>query len=281
MSVLITGGTGKTGRRLAAELGHRGVGYRQACRHPDEAESGCFFDWGDRATWEEALKGASGLYVVPRPGGEGRELIDLIELAAAKGCRRVVLLSASLMPAGGAGPGEAHQWLSEHPSLDWAVLRPSWFMENFTEGPHRETVLEEGRLYSATEEGRVAFISAQDIAAVAAAVFTAPEAPNRDLVLTGPKALSYGAAAQVIAAQIGRPVRHVHLSCDELVERHLAHGLPPVLANLLGTMDRMIAGGAEDRITGEVAAVAGKTPVTFERFCQTNTEVWTSALTRG
>ena len=95
------------------------------------------------------------------------------------GVRRFVLLSSSL-----SGTRWPHDGGSFTPGLatnaaDWAVLRPSWFMQNFSEGPHAKTIREEGVLYSATGTGRVGFIDAEDIAATAvAALGTATNAPS-------------------------------------------------------------------------------------------------------
>jgi ergot alkaloid biosynthesis protein len=273
MTILITGGTGKTGRRLAEALNTLGIPYRVAARHPNDAEKGCKFDWQNRETWDEALHGVSGLYVVPRPGGPGTEMIDFIRTARSKGASRVVVLSASLLPAGGPGAGEVHQWL-QGGDQDWAVIRPSWFMENFSEGPHRQTIIDENAIYSAAGDGKVGFVSADDIAAVAAAVFLADHAPNSDLVLTGPAAISHDDAAAVLSRQLGRNIRHLRLSAEALAQRHIAHGVPAPLAHILAAMDDMIARGAEDRTTAVVEAQTGRRPVDFTTFCSAHSTVW-------
>ncbi|WP_221760941.1 hypothetical protein [Kibdelosporangium aridum] len=57
---------------------------------------------------------------------------------------------------------------------------------------------------AATGNGRVGFVDAEDIAAVATHALTDERAPNTDLVLTGPEALSYADSVQRIT---GRPPR--------------------------------------------------------------------------
>src|SRR6185295_15630797 len=49
---LVVGGTGKTGRRVAAALRARGIPVRVGSRGAQPA-----FDWDDRATWVPALRG--------------------------------------------------------------------------------------------------------------------------------------------------------------------------------------------------------------------------------
>ena len=63
----------------------------------------------------------------------------------------------------------------------WAVLRPSWFMQNFT-GTHAHalSIREQGSILTATGNGRVGFIDAEDIAAVAVHALTGEHAPDTD-----------------------------------------------------------------------------------------------------
>ena len=111
-----------------------------------------------------------------------------------QGVRRVVQLSSSALPEGAPGLGEVHR-LVRSTMPEWTVLRPSWFMQNFT-GDHLVAQgVRDGEIVTATGDGRVAFIDADDIAAVAGRALTDAIAHNTDHVLTGPPALSYAEAA--------------------------------------------------------------------------------------
>lgn len=69
------------------------------------------------------------MYIVA-PTGEDAILqgeLDFIELAAKQGIRRFVLLGSSMVPEGGPFMGQVHKKLREL-NVEWAVLRPSWFM---------------------------------------------------------------------------------------------------------------------------------------------------------
>ena len=56
--ILVIGGTGKTGRRVAERLAARGVSVRIGSRTAQPA-----FDWDDPATWPAAIAGTSAAYV--------------------------------------------------------------------------------------------------------------------------------------------------------------------------------------------------------------------------
>lgn len=69
------------------------------------------------------------MYIVA-PTGEDAILqgeLEFIELAAKQGIRRFVLLGSSMVPEGGPFMGQVHKKLRGL-NVEWAVLRPSWFM---------------------------------------------------------------------------------------------------------------------------------------------------------
>ncbi|MFI5976875.1 NAD(P)H-binding protein [Streptomyces sp. NPDC051452] len=260
---LVTGATGTTGSRTVARLAAAGHRVRAAGRHatPVAGAEPVPFDWHDPAGHAAALDAVDRVYLVPPPGDPDPAAVMLPFLARARraGVRRAVLLSSSAVPAGGPATGVVHQAL---PGLieQWAVLRPSWFMQNFTGGhPHALGIRAEGVLRTATGDGRVGFVDAEDIAAVAARALTDARSPDTDLVLTGPQALSYDDVAALLTEVTGRTVTHRRVSYEQLRDR-LATTIPEEFAALLAGMDRAIADGAEDRVTDTVRTVTGRPP---------------------
>lgn len=262
-TTLVIGATGTTGSRTAAQLTAAGHRVRAASRNagPAGGAEGVRFDWRDPATHAAALDGADRVYLLPPVGDSDPAAVMLPFLRQARdaGVRRAVLLSSSAVPEGGPATGAVHQALLGI-FEEWAVLRPSWFMQNFTgTHPHAVSIREEGVIRSAAGSGRVGFVDAEDIAAVAVRALTEDRAPNTDLVLTGPEALSYDEVAAIATEVTGRPVVHHPLSYEQLRDR-LAALMPPDFAALLAGLDRAIAEGAEDRVTDTVERVTGRAP---------------------
>ncbi len=272
--ILVTGGTGKTGRRVVAQLAAMGLNARSAARRPPPG--GVRFDWAEPDTFDPALHGIGAVYLVAPPG-EGDPLAAMepfLRRALAAGVRRYVLLSSSFLPEGGPLMGQVHAFL--HASTpEWTVLRPTWFMQNFSEQQHLPSIRDEGTIHTATGDGRVPFVHADDIAAVAAAALRGQAPGNCDYVLTGPQALSYDEVAALIAAKAGRPVVHRRLTEQELAGwLSESAGVPPDFAVALAAMDTAIAGGAEDRVSPDVQTVTGRSPISFEAFAAANRAVW-------
>jgi ergot alkaloid biosynthesis protein len=277
VSVLVTGATGKVGRRLAERLRTAGAPHRLASRHP-AGETGVMFDWWDPATWTAALSGASAAYLIaPRAGGDsGPVMIEFVQQAIAAGVRRFVVQSGSPIPAGAPGAGKVHAWLAEN-ATEWAVLRPSWFMQNFTEALNGQTIRAENAFYTAAGDGRVAFIDTNDIAGAAFGALTAPEPLNADAILTGPRAITYDEAAAIIGAVLGRQIEHRRVTPAEVARRHIENGVPEMTSQMLGLMDVAIANGVEDRVTDGVERLSGAAPISFEAFAARDAAAWEPA----
>ena len=90
--ILVTGGTGKTGRRVAARLTAAGRPVRIGSRQGQPP-----FDWHDPATWGPALDGTAAAYLAYSPdigfAGAADIVGDVARTAVDAGVRRLVLLS--------------------------------------------------------------------------------------------------------------------------------------------------------------------------------------------
>ncbi|MFF5016372.1 NAD(P)H-binding protein [Streptomyces sp. NPDC001165] len=270
-TTLVIGATGTTGGRTAAGLiaaGHRvRAASRRATRIPG-AEP-VRFDWYDPTTFDDALTGTERVYLVPPVGDPdpAAVMLPFLRRARTAGVHRAVLLSSSAIPEGGPGAGVVHRAL---PGLfdQWAVLRPSWFMQNFTGAhAHAHSIRAGGVILTASGTGRVGFVDADDIAAVAVRALTDGRAPDADLVLTGPEALSHDDVARVLTEVTGRSVTHRHLTYDQMRDR-LAASMPLEFATMLAGMERAIAQGAEDRTTETVQRLTGRPPHSFREVAE-------------
>jgi len=275
--VLVIGGTGKTGSRVAAKLQQRGVAVALGSR-AKRGSGAVHFDWAAPESFEAACAGVGAVYLIA-PLGElnpAPVMQTFIEKASRLQVKRFVLLSSSLLPEDGPAMGTVHGFLRRNVP-EWAVLQPSWFMQNFCEGIHQTTIRNEGRIISATGSGAVPFIHVDDIAEVAVRALIDQPAHNRAHLITGPKALTYGDVAAAITGVCGYAVRHENISPQELASRWSALGLPADYATMLANMDEAISHGAESRTTTTVEDVTGREPTSFVEFARANAQVWISS----
>lgn len=261
---LVLGGTGKVGRRVARRLQQDGLSVRTAAR------TGCDvpFDLDRPAGWARALEDVTAAFLMEPSLSAGTDrparIPRLVSEAVAAGVRRLVLLSAPRAGEEGHPLYDAEQAVRDS-GVDWTVLRPQWFAQNFSEGPWRPGVLA-GSLALPTGRGRTPFVDAADIAAVAAAALTEDGHNGRVYELSGPRAISFGEAADLIARAVGRTVRHVDVAPESFVARQVALGVPPDVARLLTGLLVDIKNGSGAELRDGVQQALGRPPATFEAF---------------
>jgi uncharacterized protein YbjT (DUF2867 family) len=258
-TVLVLGGTGKTGRRIVERLRAAGATARSAARTGTAVR----FDWDDTATHDAALRGTDAVYVVPPATrlDHAPAVAAFVDRAVAAGVRHVTFLSARGVDQ--APPEVALRAieldLAARSELTHSVLRPGWFLQNFSEGflvPSSD-----GLIAAPTGAGREAFVHADDIADVAVATLLDPAAhAGAAYELTGPAALSFADVAASIAAATGRPVRHVDVERDAWVAQAIAGGVPDDYAAMLGGLLDGVRASHGAATTVDVERVTGRRP---------------------
>ncbi|MEV0585699.1 NAD(P)H-binding protein [Nonomuraea sp. NPDC050310] len=255
--MLVLGATGTIGRRVAAMLEAGGNAIRVASRHTPIP-----FDWSDRKTWRPALEGIERMFLMA-PDGQPIEP-ELVAQAVRSGVRRIVLLSSGGIEVMRDERLLAAERTVKDSGVQWTIVRPSWFDQNFDEGFLREAV-RAGQVAVPVGELRQPFVDAGDIAAVVVAALTRDGHEGRSYEVTGPRALSFADAVAVISRAAGREVRF-----DGTPEAYLAAmraaGLPEeqVKADLEAFAALRAHGDAEP--TDVVRQVTGRDPKPFETY---------------
>jgi uncharacterized protein YbjT (DUF2867 family) len=264
-TVLVLGGTGKTGRRVVAALEGRGVPVRAASR-----SGATRFHWSDRTTWAAALEGVGAVYVMAPDLGSAHvadEVGAFAEQALASGVGRAVLLSVPV--EGGVVTDDvlAAERALVDSGLEWTILRVRWFFQNFSEDFLRAPVMA-GELRLPTGEGREGFIDADDIAAVAAAALVEDGHAGKVYELTGPRLMTFGEAAAEIARASGRELRYESVSADVFVAEQVAQGVPEDFARVQAALYVNLSTDVLATLTGDVQAVLGRPPRDFADYAR-------------
>ncbi|HLQ54899.1 MAG TPA: NAD(P)H-binding protein [Streptosporangiaceae bacterium] len=269
---LVLAGTGKTGSRVAGRLAKLGLSVRTAARNGADVR----FDWDDPATHRPALDGADRVYLVApvmRTDFAG-QVASFLDLAEAVGVRHVTYLSA--FGTGQAPPQVAHRAveldLMGRGAVTHSILRPAWFMQNFSETFLRPV---DGVITVPTGDGAEAFVDAEDIAAVAAATLASPGAHvGAQYAPTGPEALTVSDAADVIAGVTGQPAKHNDIDREAWIDGSVAAGVPAEYGQMLRRLTETIASGHGSRPNNDVQNVTGAPPARFASFARRTAHAW-------
>jgi uncharacterized protein YbjT (DUF2867 family) len=268
--ILILGGLGKTGWRVAQRLESMGVPVRVASR-----SSAPRFDWTDRSLWAGALKGASIVYVTYQPDlavpGSADDIAELARTALDVGVKKIVLLS---------GRGEDGAVLAEEAlqisGIQWTILRATWFAQNFSEGHFLHGILA-GELALPARDVREPFVDADDIADVAVAALTDDRHTGQVYELTGAQSLTFAEAVAEIAKATGRPIHYVPVSPEEFADALRRAGEPEDVIALLHELFTQVLDGRNSRVMNGVERAIGRPARGFADYVRdiARTGLWT------
>jgi len=275
-TALVLGASGKSGRRLVPLLENRGVTVRRASR--TGLAGNTLFDWNQPETHAAALAGTDAVYlIVADPAVDPDALVGpFLQRARAAGVRRIVAVSSlgvTFPEEPVDSPRLKLERLIAESGIDWTMLRPGGFNQNFSEG-FLLPGIQAGMVVSATGDGKVGFVDAEDIAAVAAEAMTGTGHAGQSYALTGPDLLGFADAAAIISAAAGRPIGHRPLSAEQLGEILQGAGLPSASAAIVLRDQIAISNGHAAVVTDLVETLTGRAARTFRDFATAAAVTW-------
>jgi len=257
--ILVLGGTGKTGRRVAERLKARGLPTRIGSRSGEPP-----FDWGDHSTWSPVLERARAAYVSYYPDlavpGAADAVGSFAELAVKRGLRRLVLLS-------GRGERQAEQAEDavRESGAELTILRSTWFAQNFSEDYLLEAVLS-GEVALPADGVPEPFVDVDDIADIAAAALTDDRHIGELYELTGPRLLRFAEAVDEIARATGREIRYTPVSIEDYTAVAAAQGVPAHVIDLLAYLFGEVLDGRNARVRNDVQQALGRPARDFSDY---------------
>ena len=273
MKIGISGASGQLGKAVLKRLSELPGGYEVAgiSRSPhavDYADDARFGDYDDQDSLREAYSGLDRLLIIPtldlKYGARARQLVHAIDAALSAGVEHIVLIS----DAGTREDCEPHigaaSWVGEQHLIKsaprWTILRANYFMESFAQ----EVVLSAvaGRM-AELGEGRVGFVSRDDVAAAAAGILIGTGHSGVIYNATGTEALTLDDRAQLIGKIIGPRIDIVQVSREELWNEIRIVEYPEDYRRLVMDIKRKTSEGGYDIVTGDVERLSGRTPVSL------------------
>lgn len=279
--ILVTGATGTIGSHLVRELTGRGASVRAAARGVAKATLAAGveraeLDFADAASVGRALEGVSAAFLltpfVPNQVELGTRFIDR---ARAAGVSRIVKLSAlGSESEPGIQLGRWHRAIEVHleaSGIDFTILRPNNFMQNFTSYYPPDA---EGVIYLPWGGAAVSFIDAVDVGRVGAVALTEPGHARKAYTLTGPAAFTLREAAATLSKVTGRTITYVDVPEAAAKSAMVGHGMPGWMVDAMMELHAIDKAGYAAVVTDDVANVTGSAPRSFESFATDNAARW-------
>ena len=269
-NILVIGGTGKTGRKVASKLTKAGHNVRIGSRSATPS-----FEWDNPETWEESMQGMDKVYITFQPDLAVPGALEAIEelTKKAKKCnvQKLVLLS---------GKGEREAELCEqviiHSGLDYTIVRASWFNQNFSESFFLEPILE-GFVALPQAEAKVPYVDTDDIADVAVEALLHDKHNGEIYQLTGPRLLTFKEVIQEISEATRREIAFTPIALPAYTQVMKQQGVPADFVWLIEYLFSEVLGNPDNsEITNDIEKVLGRKPIDFSQYDQETlvTGIW-------
>jgi NAD(P)H dehydrogenase (quinone) len=277
MTLLVTGASGHLGRLVVEALLDRGTAPSDivaAVRTPDKvadlAARGVEVrraDYDDPASLDAAFAGIDRLLFVSgsEVGGRVAQHANVVDAATRAGVGFVAYTSITRADTSDLALAAEHRATEEllaDSGLTYALLRNSWYLENYT--GQLPTVLEHGAVLGAAGDGHVSAATRAEYAAAAAAVLAGGDHDGAVYELGGDHAFTLAEFAAAVGRVSGRDVVYRDLSVEDYTAALIAAGLPDGYAAVLADSDRGIAEGALFTDSGDLSRLAGRPTTDLE-----------------
>jgi uncharacterized protein YbjT (DUF2867 family) len=227
----------------------------------------------------EALAGADTLFLVSATESPMRveEHRSAVDAAVDAGIRRIVYTSFV-----GAAPDAVFTFARHHHATEEYIRATGLAYTFLRDNPYLDHVpafsSPDGVIAGPAGDGRAAWVSRDDVAAVAAAVLTEDGHDGGTYEVTGRESCTLEYAAEVLSDYAGRDVTYVDEGVDEAYESRADYGAPDWEVEGWVTSYEAVAEGDFDVVTDVVPVLTGHDAQTLREYLADNPDSYTHLL---
>ena len=283
--ILVTGATGNVGTELIRELSNTGANFRAGVHSNKSADKLgtnlsraqlVEIDYDKPDTLGRACEGVGKIFLLTPDSPSAVELVsNLVKEAKKAGVRHIVKQSNILVTEMKATSNyvrlhrEAEKIIEES-SLQFTFLRSNDFMQNFVNF-FAPTIKTNSAFYIPGGDAKVSFVDVRDIAAVAAKVLTQrDESETRHFGnaynITGPEALSYYQAAEILSNTAGKKINYVNITEADTRRGMKDMGMNEWFINIALELFDNYRKGYASQVSDAVESITGNRPISFSQF---------------
>ena len=268
-TILVLGGTGKTGKRIVGQLKDSGYEVRVGSRSAIPS-----FDWDNEKSWDPCLTGVTSAYITYSPDlampGATDAIQAFVSLAKRRGVKRLVLLSGR-----GEAEAQACEDIVQESGLEWTIVRASWFNQNFSEGAFIDMVLN-GAITLPAGDQVEPFVDVDDIADVAVAALTQDHHNGHIYEVTGPRLMTFADVTKDLSRATGREISFIDVPHDGFIAEMENAGAPKDVVWMLDYLFATVLDGRNAQLTDGVQQALGRPPKDFAVYAEevAETGVW-------
>jgi uncharacterized protein YbjT (DUF2867 family) len=297
-TILVTGATGTVGgevvKQLAAISSSSGYNVRAAVHSNNksvklrqldsEGVEIVDLDYTKQETVAHALNNVDKIFLQTLPTPNVADICsNIINEAKKNGVKYIVKLSAMGADSEPRSTilrlhGEEEK-IIEDSGIPYTFLRPPAYMQNFvTQFGH--TIKTQNAFYVPAGDAKMSFIDSRDIGAITAGILTRNNSgsslqhKNKAYDITGPDAISYGQAADILSSEAGKKISYVNITEEDARKGMNQIGMSDWFIDIMMELFRIIRAGYGSETTMVVEDITGRKPISFAQFAKDYAKVF-------
>lgn len=230
-------------------------------------------DYDDRRTLDAAFDGADTVLLISGAGPNEvrtRQHRDAVAAAKKAGVTRIVYTSV-VNPS----PESQFIWARPHydteaclksSGMDYTILRDNPYAANLDD--LLVHAVDQGVLAFPGAEGKVAYVTHNDIAAAAAQVLTGQGHANKVYHMTGPESVTGVELAEMLSHATGREVECVNAEPDAFRSMFRSMGFPEFVIEGLISFYQASGAGEYSTVSSDIETLTGRPPKAMQAYIE-------------
>lgn len=268
--ILVVGASGTVGSEIVKNLKDRGYNVRTTTSKKTGLKPNqVYLNLQSGEGLKEAFVNVDRAFFLSPAGYADQYAIlsPLIQESKRQGLKKVVLMTAMGVNFDDSNPLRRSEIELEKSGLQYNIIRPNWFMQNFnTFWLHN--IQTEGKILLPAGDAKTSFIDARDISETASALLTNDIYSNQAFDLTGPEALTHDQVAMILSEQLGRKISYQDTDPQVFKSGLLQAGLPNDYADLLLFILEKLKAGYAAAVTDSVQKILGRPSKNFLTYAK-------------
>lgn len=281
---LVTGASGNIGRYVVEELLALGKNVKVAVRNIEKAKK-IFknkkeielvkFDFLDKNTFENALQGVKGIFLVrpPKLADPEKDILPFLEIVEEIKIEKIVFISLLGVEKNPIVPHRKIEDMIKDLKIPYVFLRPSFFMQNLNTN-HRDEIKNRDELYIPAGKSKTSFIDTRDIGRAAAITLIDEKYRNTAITLTGKRAIDYYQVSKTLSEVLNRKIEYKNPSLLKFRKERIKINTPKEFANVMTLLYLMTKLGTAKDITYDLEKIIGREPITFKEYVIDHKDCW-------
>lgn len=229
------------------------------------------FDFLDSETFEPALTGVNKVFFVrpPELAKPEEDMNPFLTAVQRHGIAQVVFVSLIGVEKNPMVPHRKIERMITDMGLPHTFIRPSFFMQNLT-STHLQDIQQNHDLFVPAGHSKTSFIDARDIAAVAVAVMRDSKYLGQALEITGPAAITYQQAAEIMTQELGVTITYSKPSLLKFRRTMIQRGIKKEFVNVMVMLYVITQLGNAKTVNHTIETVLNRPATSFAEFVRNN-----------